>query len=155
MVRSPSFRGFKPASQASSRTKRANRRRDTLHEVMLRRKLWQMGLRYRKNVDSLPGKPDIVFSRARLVVFCDGNFWHGRNWTKLRAELQHRANSEYWIAKIESNIERDAKNTALLEQAGWRVIRLWESDIKKDLDSVAAYVRDILYDIQRMGQQQD
>src|SRR5437879_6384164 len=77
VTKSPSFKGLKPASEASSRAKRGNRRRDTLQEMLLRRELWKMGLRYRKNVETMPGKPDLVFPGARVVVFCDGDFWHG------------------------------------------------------------------------------
>src|SRR5439155_25146815 len=74
--RAPSFAGLRPASEAASRAKRANKNYGTRHEILLGRELWRMGLRYRKNMARLPGKPDIVFSRARVVVFCDGDFWH-------------------------------------------------------------------------------
>lgn len=144
MVKSPSFADLKPASAASSRAKRHNRRTDTQHETTLRRELWRMGVRFRKNVETLPGKPDIVFVRARAVVFCDGDFWHGRNWTELRAKLERGTNSGYWIAKIASNIERDQRNTAILEKDGWQVIRVWEGDIKNDPNAVACYIRDIV-----------
>ena len=142
--KSPSFRGLQPASAASSRAKRANRRHDTQHELLLRSELWRMGLRYRKNVRTLPGKPDIVFPGVRVVVFCDGDFWHGRDWPALRAKLEQGTNPDYWTAKIESNIERDRHNTALLEEDGWHVVRLWESDIKKDPFVAACYVRDVI-----------
>jgi len=136
----PSFDGLQPASPASSWAKRRTPRRDTKHEIMLRRELWRMGLRYRKHVDSLPGKPDIVFGKSRVVVFCDGDFWHGRDWPTLRQQLQGRANAAYWIAKIASNIQRDKRHTAELQAAGWRVLRLWESDIKHDPHAAALAV---------------
>jgi DNA mismatch endonuclease (patch repair protein) len=97
-----------------------------------------MGLRYRKNVKGLPGKPDIVFSRARVVVFCDGDFWHGRNWLELSSKLRAGSNSAYWLAKIASNMERDRHNTVLLEDNGWLVIRIWEAEIRRD-PTEAAY----------------
>ena len=100
-----------------------------------------MGLRYRKNVRSLPGKPDIVFKRARVAVFCDGDFWHGRHWPVRRAKLSMGANAEYWLAKIEANMERDLRHTQTLEQMGWRVTRLWETDIKRDPTAMAEQVR--------------
>ena len=137
----PSFSGLKPASATTSRTKKKNRREGTLHEVILRRALWRMGLRFRKNVRSLPGKPDIVFTRARLAVFCDGDFWHGRNWQSLKYKLHRGWNSPYWVAKIEGNRMRDRRNTALLMKSGWRVIRLWESTIRKDPLAAALRVR--------------
>jgi DNA mismatch endonuclease (patch repair protein) len=128
----PSFRGLKPASERASRAKRANRRTETQHEILLRRELWRRGLRYRKNVSGLPGKPDIVFTGARVAVFCDGDFWHGREWGLLSAKLGKGTNSAYWIAKIGANLERDQRTTKLLQRAGWYVIRLWETDIKRD-----------------------
>jgi len=142
MIQSPSFTNLKPASEASSRAKRCNLRADTQHERMLRSELWRMGLRFRKNVKSLPGKPDIVFVRARVVIFCDGDFWHGRNWKKLKSKLSQGTNAGYWLSKIESNIKRDKQNTTLLEADGWSVLRLWETDIKRNLQDTAKLVRE-------------
>jgi DNA mismatch endonuclease (patch repair protein) len=98
---------------------------------MLRRRLWALGLRYRLHAKGLPGKPDIVFRRQRLAVFVDGDFWHGRNWEKRRAALERGHNAPYWIGKIAYNIERDLRTNALLEQAGWKVLRLWETEVKR------------------------
>jgi DNA mismatch endonuclease (patch repair protein) len=131
-TKAPSFIGLKPASEASSRVKSKNRRSDTQHEQILRRELWRMGLRFRKNVETLPGKPDIVFSMARVAVFCDGDFWHGRNWKKLKPKLEQGTNAKYWLAKIAGNIDRDKRKSIILKKAGWCVIRLWESDIKRN-----------------------
>jgi DNA mismatch endonuclease (patch repair protein) len=137
---SPSYKGFVPASKAASRAKRANRKKDTAHEVLLCRALWRMGLRYRKHVSRLPGNPDLVFARARVIVFCDGDFWHGRNWGHLKAQLEQRHNSAYWVAKIGRNRERDRHTSALLEGQGWTVLRLWETDIKNDPSNAAAAI---------------
>src|ERR1700729_2873440 len=92
----PCFKGLSPASPASSRAKKMNRSTDTEHERLLRRLLWRQGLRYRKNVRALPGKPDIVFSAARIAVFCDGDFWHGRDWHRLSRKLRTGTNASYW-----------------------------------------------------------
>jgi DNA mismatch endonuclease (patch repair protein) len=100
-----------------------------------------MGLRYRKNCGELPGKPDLVFFRARVAVFCDGDFWHGRDWILRKAKLEGGTNARYWIAKIASNVERDARNTAALQVAGWLVIRLWETDIRRDPTAAAELIR--------------
>jgi DNA mismatch endonuclease (patch repair protein) len=78
-----------------------------------------MGLRFRKNVKSLPGKPDIVFPSVKVVIFCDGDFWHGRNWETLQEKLKRGMNADYWIAKIQRNMERDLNVNQLLEQNGW------------------------------------
>jgi DNA mismatch endonuclease, patch repair protein len=103
-----------------------------------------MGLRFRKHVRSLPGNPDIVFVGPRVVVFCDGDFWHGRNWPELSVKLSHGTNGAYWLAKIQTNMDRDVRNTALLREAGWLVVRLWEGDIKKDVRAAAEYVGEIV-----------
>ena len=112
--------------------------KDTEPELLVRQALWKRGLRYRVNVRTLPGKPDIVFTRAKIAIFCDGDFWHGHNWAvRGMASLEEELNSysEFWRSKILSNIERDIKNTLALTESGWIVIRLWESDIRKDLTS--------------------
>jgi len=109
--------------------------KDTRPELALRRALWRRGLRYRVAMKTLPGKPDIVFTKAKIVVFCDGDYWHGHNWAlrgipSLEEELA--GYSEYWQKKIRRNMERDKKNTAKLESDGWLVLRFWESEIKKN-----------------------
>ena len=140
-TKAPSFNGLAPASMASAHAKRRNRRQDTQHEVLLRRVLWKMGLRFRKNVRTLPGNPDIIFPGARIAVFCDGDFWHGRKWKELKRKLERGVNATYWAAKIAANIERDTRNTTVLQQLGWRVIRLWETDIRRDPSAAATLIR--------------
>jgi DNA mismatch endonuclease (patch repair protein) len=120
--------------------KRANRKTDTAHELLLRRVLWRRGLRFRKHAAGLPGRPDVVFPGARVAVFCDGDFWHGRDWPTRRARLARGTNAAYWLAKIARNLERDAEATALLERQGWLVLRLWETDVERDPDAAAALV---------------
>ncbi|HEX8619035.1 MAG TPA: very short patch repair endonuclease [Thermoanaerobaculia bacterium] len=132
MPKVPRFSSFKPASETASQIKRRNRSRDTKAEVLLRKELWRRGLRYRLHASDLPGKPDIVFRRARVVVFCDGDFWHGRDWRTRREKLARGTNAPYWTAKIAANVARDRRNTRLLRAAGWRVIRLWETTILRD-----------------------
>ena len=100
--------------------------------MLLRRELWRRGLRYRLHGKHLAGKPDLVFARDRVVIFCDGDFWHGRKWAQRRKRLASGANASYWIAKIESNMARDKRITAQLKSEGWLVIRIWESDIAAD-----------------------
>jgi len=140
----PSFSSLKPASEVSSRAKRANRREDTKHEVLLRSTLHKMGLRYRKYVSDLPGKPDIVFRSSRVAVFCDGDFWHGRNWRQLRRKLTLGSNSDYWIKKIGANIDRDRRNAKLLEDMGWHVVRVWETDIVSNPLGIAKQIAQLV-----------
>lgn len=98
---------------------------DTLPERALRKALFAKGLRFRKNVRSLPGKPDIVFPRVRLAIFVHGDFWHGRNLRARRVRLPAK-----WVAKLENNRRRDAKNICQLRRCGWRVLVIWESALK-------------------------
>jgi len=105
------------------------RQKDTAPELALRSALHRRGLRFRKNVRGLPGSPDIVFSKAKVAVFVDGDFWHGRDFNAWKEKLQ-----PFWRAKIERNIERDAQNAKDLEALGWRVVRVWEKEIKKELE---------------------
>jgi DNA mismatch endonuclease (patch repair protein) len=140
----PSFSGFQSTSEAHSRAKRSNRKTDTSPEVLLRRAVWALGLRYRKNVGRLPGSPDLVFASARLVVFCDGDFWHGRSWPRLQEKLKRGSNAPYWSAKIARNRQRDRAHQKLLESQGWKVLRLWETDIRRDPGAAALKVRKAL-----------
>jgi len=120
--------------------------KNTRPELALRRALFSRGLRYRVNVKSLPGKPDIVFTRAKIAVFCDGDFWHGHNWalrglTSLDEELEHY--SSFWRIKILGNVARDKENTNLLQASGWTVIRLWESEIKANVTECAEKIENL------------
>jgi len=119
---------------------RRNKAKDTAPEILLRKALWSRGLRYRLHVSQLPGKPDIVFSRERVAVFVDGDFWHGRNWEELEKKLKRRANAEYWIAKIRYNRDRDREQRRALEEHGWTVIRLWETDIAQNVEEAVETV---------------
>ena len=139
-MKAPSFAGLKSASQSASLSKRMNPCVDTKQELLLRSTLWRRGLRFRKNRADLPGKPDIVFVSERVAVFCDGDFWHGRNWRRLSSKLRKRANPDYWCEKIRTNRMRDRRTTALLESLGWCVIRLWETDIHADPQNASVVV---------------
>ena len=139
-----SFAGLTPASASTSRVKRANRSMDTRHERVLRSLLWRDGLRFRKNDRSVVGKPDVVFRRERVAVFCDGDFWHGRNWQRRSRRLGSGTNGAYWVEKIRNNIRRDRRIDEVLAREGWHVIRLWETDILKDPLACAKRVRTLL-----------
>lgn len=136
-IKSPKYDSFTPSSSLSSLIKSRTKSKNTRAELMLRHHLWSLGLRYRLHVRNLPGKPDLVFHSAKVVVFCDGDFWHGRNWQKLRKDLKNRNNAQYWIQKIGTNIKRDIIQTKALQRTGWYVVRFWETDILKK-PSIAA-----------------
>jgi len=116
----------------------AVKNKDSQIELLLRQELWSRGLRYRKNVNRIYGKPDIVFIGKKVAVFCDSEFWHGYNWEERKKDF--KSHQEFWIPKIERNIARDAEVTAKLESEGWTVIRFWGSEIKKN----AAQCADII-----------
>ncbi len=136
----PRYDAFEPSSARASATARAIRRANTKAEIALRRALWALGLRYRLHAKDIRGRPDIIFRRTRTLVFCDGDFWHGRNWKERKRKLKRGSNSAYWIAKIESNIARDARLTAELRAEGWKVLRYWETDVLRDPQGAAARV---------------
>lgn len=140
----PSFKGRNPISEKSSAVKSRNKSKATKHEMLLRRELRKIGVRFKTNVISLPGKPDIVFADKKLVVFCDGDFWHGKGWPVLRKKLEHGANSQYWIAKIMYNRRRDLLQTLELKRDGWRVVRIWESEIIRNPNKVCNHLIRIL-----------
>ena len=105
---------------------------NTKPELILRKTLWNLGFRYRKNVKKLPGTPDIVYVKQRLAVFIDGGFWHGYDWETKKSKI--KSNSGFWIPKIERNMQRDRENNQLLYDRGWYVIRFWDHEIKNDLE---------------------
>lgn len=117
---------------------RAIKSKDSKSECILRKALWSRGYRYRKNYKNLCGKPDIVFLGKKLVVFCDGEFWHGYNYKENKDVAD--TNKEYWNKKIKKNIERDIEVTKKLESDGWIVLRFWSKQIIKDLDSCIAKI---------------
>ena len=112
--------------------------KDTSIEVMLRKELWKRGLRYRKNCKNIYGHPDIAFIGKKIAVFCDSEFWHGYDWVN-RKELI-KSNREYWIPKIERNIERDHEVNERLKAEGWVIIRFWGKDIKKNVAKCSDYI---------------
>jgi DNA mismatch endonuclease (patch repair protein) len=129
LKKAPRYDGCQPATASASKAKCRNPPEDTRAELLLRRTLWAEGLHYRLHAKDLPGIPDVVFRPQRLAIFVDGDFWHGRDWEKRRKKLSRGSNADYWLAKIAYNIERDKKNTALLESMGWTLMRFWETDV--------------------------
>ena len=112
---------------------------DTDLERSLRSALHRRGLRFRKNVKGIPGSPDIVFARARVLVFVDGDFWHGYQF----ATWEHKL-SEFWRTKITRNMERDREQTHKLVEDGWQVARFWQHEVKDDLDGCVRMVEEMV-----------
>lgn len=121
-----------------SKTAKLIKSKNTSIEMILRRKLYSLGYRYRIHAAGIPGKPDIVFSGKKIAVFCDSAFWHGKKY--LEGE-KFKTNSEFWERKILQNIARDAKVNNLLTQNGWTILRFWDHEIKKDLDQCIEQIK--------------
>lgn len=120
---------------------------DTQIEVKLRRALWQKGYRFRKNYKDLPGKPDIVLTKYKIAVFCDGEFFHGKDWEVLKPRLEKSNNSDFWINKISRNRERDDEINKKLLFLGWTVIRFWGNDIKKNTDECVKVIEETIFEL--------
>lgn len=121
--------------------------KDTKIELALRKALWSKGYRYRKNYQKLPGKPDIVLTKYKIVIFCDSEFFHGKDWEVLKQRLEKSNNSEFWISKISHNRERDDEVNKKLLFEGWTVIRFWGDDIKKHTDECVKAVEETIFDM--------
>ena len=116
----------------------AVKNKDSKIELLLRNELWNRGLRYQKNRTDIFGKPDIVFKGKKVAVFCDSEFWHGYNWVERKKDF--KSHQEFWIPKIERNMQRDVEVTAKLEKDGWIVLRFWGNEIKKQTSNCADVV---------------
>ena len=111
-------------------------------EVLLAKRLWHFGFRYRLNDKRLPGSPDIAILKYRIAIFVDGEFWHGKDWETRKKRLKR--NREYWIEKIEENMARDLRDDQLLMQAGWVPIHFWEKEVIKDLSTCVATIEEVI-----------
>ena len=117
--------------------------KDSKIEVALRQELWSRGIRYRKNVNRVYGKPDIAFIGKKIAVFCDSEFWHGYNWEERKKDF--KSHLEFWIPKIERNMERDREVTERLESEGWIVLRFWGNEIKRNTAHCADVIEKVVH----------
>ena len=129
----------KTKEQISYNMKRV-KSKDSEIELLLRKELWNRGLRYKKNVKTIFGKPDIVFKGKKIAVFCDSEFWHGFDWENRKDQIKSRR--DFWIPKIERNIQRDVEVTEKLTETGWIVLRFWGKDIKKNCTKCADIIEE-------------
>ncbi len=121
--------------------------KDTKIECTLRKALWKNGIRYRKNYSALPGKPDIVITKYKVAIFCDSEFFHGKDWEVLKPVLERGKNPDFWIEKIGKNILRDDEINKKLNFMGWTVIRFWGKDILKNTDECVQVIKEAIFDI--------
>ena len=111
-------------------------------ETILAKALWVRGHRYRKNVKTVPGKPDLIFKRLKIAIFVDGEFWHGKDWNVRRNWI--KSNQDFWHKKIERNMRRDAEINESLQLLGWIVLRFWGEDITKNLDKCLSQIENAI-----------
>ena len=130
------------------------RSKDTKPEVVLRKALWHKGYRYRKNYKDLPGKPDIVFTKQKVCVFVDSEFFHGKDFesgyksrksSSLREQLENSNHSEFWMSKIQRNMERDREVDAELHGLGWSVLRFWSKDVLRKTEDCIDAIEEAMF----------
>ncbi|WP_294377082.1 very short patch repair endonuclease [uncultured Clostridium sp.] len=122
------------------------RGKNTKIEIILRKALWHKGIRYRKNYKKLPGSPDIVLTKYKIAIFCDGEFFHGYDWINQKKRLENSNNSEYWIKKISRNISRDIEIDKQLFASDWTVVHFWGKYILKHTDECVRYIKELIYE---------
>lgn len=140
----PRFHG--EVTEKSHKNMSQIRGKDTSIEVKLRKRLWQKGIRYRKNYEALPGRPDIAITKHKIAIFCDSEFFHGKDWEILKPRLEKGKNPDYWVAKISRNMERDKETDQQLRFMGWTVIHFWGKDILKDVDACITVIEEAIFE---------
>ena len=120
--------------------------KDTSIELLLRKALWHKGYRYRKNYKTLPGSPNIVLTKYKIAIFCDSEFFHGKDWEILKLRLENGKNADFWIKKIERNRNRDYENDKKLLFLGYTVLHFWGQDISKHTDECLQTIEEAIWD---------
>lgn len=134
-------------SETRSRNMRNIRSKDTKIELALRKALWKQGIRYRKNYRTLPGSPDIALTKYKIAVFCDSEFFHGKDWEVLKPRLEAGNNPDFWVKKIEKNRYRDIETDKKLFFMGWTVIHFWGTEILKNTDECVKVIQETIFDM--------
>ncbi len=146
----PRFSG--KTSKARHITMSRIRGKDTEIEIVLRKALWAKGYRFRKNYKKIPGRPDIALTKYKIAIFCDGEFFHGKDWEILRPKLEKGNNSDYWVPKIQRNIDRDVEKDQKLLFMGWTVIHFWGKDILEKTDECIQAIEETIMDLKINGE---
>ena len=144
-MKEPRFCG--EVSEKSHKNMSKIKGKDTSIELKLRSALWQKGYRFRKNYKELPGRPDIVLTKYKIAIFCDSEFFHGKDWDILKPKLEQGKNSDYWVNKIQRNIDRDKDKDQQLQFMGWTVIHFWGKDILKNTDECIKVIEETIFNI--------
>lgn len=127
------------------------RSKDTKIEIVLRKALWRKGYRYRKNYKGLPGKPDIALTKYKIAIFCDSEFFHGKDWEVLKPRLLKGENGEFWVNKISKNLKRDDEVNKTLLFMGWTVIRFWGKEITKNTEECIKVIEETIFELMLDG----
>lgn len=141
----PRFHG--EVSEKSHRNMSKIRGKDTSIEIALRKALWAKGYRFRKNYKELPGSPDIAITKYKVAIFCDSEFFHGKDWEGLKVKLEKGKNPGYWVSKIQRNMERDEQKDKMLLFSEWTVIHFWGKDILKDIETCIKVIEEAIFDL--------
>lgn len=142
------MRKYENVTEQRRKTMSNIRGKDTSIEITLRKALWKRGYRYRKNYKGLPGSPDICIAKYKIAIFCDSEFFHGKDWEILKPKLEKGNNGIYWSKKIQDNINRDDEVDKKLMFLGWTVIHFWGKDIIKRTDECVKVIEEAIFDLQ-------
>lgn len=135
---------LKTTPEVSKRMKALSHKKSKVESV-LAKALWHKGYHYRLNYKKLPGTPDIALIKYKIAIFVDGEFWHGKDFEKIKGKLKN--NKDYWIDKIEENIQRDIKNDNLLRQIDWIPIHFWSQEVSKYTEYCVNEIEEIIYEV--------
>ena len=141
----PRFHG--EVSEKSHKNMSKIRGKDTSIEIALRKALWAKGYRFRKNYKKLPGSPDIAITKYKIAIFCDSEFFHGKDWGELKLKLEKGKNPGYWVRKIQRNMKRDEEKDKMLLFSEWTVIHFWGKDILRDTDACIKVIEETIFDL--------
>lgn len=144
-TKEPRFHG--EVSDKSHNNMSKIRGKDTKIEIVLRKALWERGYRYRKNYKQLAGSPDIVLTKYKIAIFCDSEFFHGKDWEVLKPKLEKGTNPDYWVSKIQKNIERDREKDQKLLFDDWTVIHFWGKDILKNVEKCVQVIEETIFEL--------
>ena len=129
-----------------SKNMRHIKSKDTEIERILRKALWDRGIRYLKNYADVTGKPDIAITKYKIAVFCDSEFFHGKDWEQQKQRIAKGEHGDFWVQKISRNIERDNDVDRKLSAEGWKVIRFWGKDIEKNTEECVKVIEEAIFD---------
>ena len=143
------------SKEQRSKTMSRIHKEDTSIELKLRKELWHRGYRYRKNYKKLPGSPDIALMKYRIAIFCDSEFFHGKDWDVLKPKLEKGNNKDYWVKKISDNMRRDDEVNKKLLFLDWTVIHFWGKDILKNTDECIKVIEETIADLEMAKYESD